>query len=111
MRAVSLAEDVPLGFNGGSWEDLTIDGYVPGPSENIKIYRNLVSPGYFDTMGIRLVAGRDVSGADTRATASVAVVNETFARRFFGNASAIGRRFTGDVGAAHGLSVSTLRTE
>ena len=94
-RAVSLAEDVPLGFNGGSWEDLSIDGYVPGPSENMKIYRNLVSPGYFDTMGIRIVEGRDVSDADTRTTASVAVVNQTFARRYFGASSPVGRRFTG----------------
>ena len=94
VRSVSLAEDVPLGFNGGSWEDLTIDGYVPGPSENMKIYRNYVSPGYFDTMGIRLVAGRDVSSADTRDTARVAIVNETFVRRYFGTADPIGRRFT-----------------
>ena len=95
VRAASLAEDVPLGFNGGSWEDLSIDGYVPGPSENMKIYRNLVSPGYFETMGIRLVTGRGVSDADTRATAPVAVVNQTFASRFFGDGNAIGRRFTG----------------
>jgi predicted permease len=94
-RAVSLAEDVPLGFNGGSWEDLAIDGYVPGPGENMKIYRNLVSPGYFDTMGIPIVEGRDVSDADTRTTASVAVVNQTFARRYFGTSSPVGRRFTG----------------
>jgi predicted permease len=94
VRSVSLAEDVPLGFNGGSWEDLSIDGYVPGPSENMKIYRNYVSPAYFETMGLRLVAGRDVSNADTRETARVAIVNETFARRYFGAANAIGRRFT-----------------
>src|SRR5439155_25754573 len=59
VSSVSLAEDVPLGFSGGSWEDLTIDGYMPAandPSassgssrassrdENMKSYRNLVSP-------------------------------------------------------------------
>jgi predicted permease len=94
VKRVGLAEDVPLGFNGGSWEDLSIDGYVPGPSENMKIYRNLVAPGYFDLMGIHLVEGRDLSDRDTRETALVAVINETFARRYFVGASAVGRRFT-----------------
>ena len=95
VRAVSLAEDVPLGFNGGSWEDLAIDGYVPGASESMKIYRNLVAPEYFSTMGIRLLEGRDLSDGDTRTTARVAVVNETFARRYFASGSPIGRRFRG----------------
>jgi hypothetical protein len=95
VRQVALSEDVPLGFNGGAWEDLTIDGYVPRPSESMKIYRNLVGPGYFDLMGIRLMAGRDFTDLDTRETAFVAIVNQTFARRYFGSAVAVGRRFTG----------------
>jgi predicted permease len=95
VQSVAIAEDVPLGFNGGSWEELRIDGYVPGPSENMRIYRNLVSPGYLDTMRIRLAAGRDISDADTRDMPWVAIVNETFARRYFGGANPIGRRFTG----------------
>ena len=49
----------------------------------------------FPRVRIRILEGRDVSDADTRATAPVAVVNETFARRYFGTASAVGRRFTG----------------
>jgi predicted permease len=91
---VSIAEDVPLGFDGGAWEDLAIDGYVPRATENMKIYRNLVAPGYFDLMGIRLIDGRDFTDRDTRDTARVAIVNETFAARYFGRGSAIGRRFT-----------------
>jgi predicted permease len=91
---VTLAEDVPLGFDGGSWEDLAIDGYMPQASENMKIYRNLVAPGYFDLMGIRLVDGRDFTDRDTREAPFVAVVNETFARRYFNGGSVVGRRFT-----------------
>ena len=52
--------------------------------------------------GSRLVAGRDVSDADTRETARVAIVNETFARRYFGTANPIGRRFTGVGTSDHG---------
>jgi predicted permease len=95
VRRVSVAEDVPLGFNGGSWEELAIDGYVPGPSENMRVYRNLVSPGYFESMGIRLASGRDISDRDTVDTARVAIVNETFVRRYLGGGDAIGRRITG----------------
>ena len=40
-----------------SWEDLRIEGYVAGPSENMKIYRSLVAPGYFDLMRIPLAEG------------------------------------------------------
>jgi predicted permease len=94
VREVALSEDVPLGLNGGSWEDLDIDGYVPGASESMKIYRNLVGPGYFGLMRIRFVSGRDFTDQDTRDTPIVAIVNETFARRYFAGSAAIGRRFT-----------------
>ena len=50
IKAVSYADYIPLGFADGSWEDLKIDGYVPGVSENMKIYRTVVAPGYFDVM-------------------------------------------------------------
>src|SRR5262249_53920672 len=57
VTAVSYADYVPLGFGGGSWEDLQVEGYVPGQSENMKIHRNLVAPGYFGLMGIPLLEG------------------------------------------------------
>ena len=50
VTAVTFADTIPLGFAGASWEDLQIAGYVPNPSENMKIYRNLVAPGYFDLL-------------------------------------------------------------
>jgi len=90
--AVSVSEDVPLGFNGGSWEDVQVDGYVPAVSEDMKIYRNLVEPGYFHLMRIPLVAGRDFTRQDDDQSAAVAVVNQEFERRFFEGRSAVGRR-------------------
>jgi putative ABC transport system permease protein len=53
-----------------------------------------VDPRYFDTLGIRLLTGRQFSTADRLGAPPVAVVNATFAKRFFGNASAIGRHVT-----------------
>jgi hypothetical protein len=82
VRAVSYAEDVPLGFDGGSWEDLQVDGYVPQRGENMKVYRNPVAPGYFDLMRIPLVDGRDFTEFDDGRSLPVAIINETFVRRF-----------------------------
>src|SRR5205807_2980972 len=58
VTAVAYADSVPLGFGGDSWEDLTIEGYVPGRDENMKIYRNVVAPGFFDLMRVPVLEGR-----------------------------------------------------
>ena len=55
---------------------------------------NFVGGGFFQTLGVPMLAGRDVDDRDTPASTPVAVVNETFAARFGGSAGAIGRRFT-----------------
>jgi predicted permease len=94
VAAVSMSEDVPLGFYGGQWEDLKIDGYAAAPNENMKIYRNLVSPDYFALMRIPLLAGRDFTSQDERGAPMVAIVNDEFARRYYGGRPAVGRRFT-----------------
>jgi predicted permease len=54
-----------------------------------------VSPGYFDTMGIPVVRGRGFSENDTPASTRVAIVNQTFVRRFLGGADPIGQTFRG----------------
>jgi ABC-type antimicrobial peptide transport system permease subunit len=55
-----------------------------------------VYPGYFDALGVPLLSGRDLSASDDRPeAATVAVINETMARRFFGSAAnAVGRTFS-----------------
>ena len=53
----------------------------------------LISPGYLQTAGTRLMAGRDFTWQDDKNSPAVAIVNETFARKLFGNQSAIGQRF------------------
>jgi predicted permease len=56
-------------------------------------YRFTISPGYFEAAGTRLLRGRDVSWRDTTNTPYVAIVNETFARKMWGDTPAIGQRF------------------
>lgn len=95
VTGVSYDDSVPLGFHGGNWETLEVEGYVPGPNENMKIYRDLVSPGYFDSMKIALVEGRDFDWHDDPTTERVMIVNQEFARRFLPNRNPIGHRVHG----------------
>jgi predicted permease len=57
---------------------------------------NAVSPGWFDTYGIRLIVGRDVSTADRVGAPKIAVVNRAFAKRFFPGDNPLGRHFSTD---------------
>ena len=95
VTAVSYDDSVPLGFSGGNWETLEVEGYGPGPNENMKIYRDLVSPGFFDSMKIPLLDGRDFDLRDDATSEKVMIVNQEFVRRFFANRSVIGRRVHG----------------
>jgi predicted permease len=54
----------------------------------------MASPGFFEVMGIPLLAGRDLADSDTATAPLVAVVNQAFARKIFGTANVLGRRFT-----------------
>jgi predicted permease len=95
VTAVSYDDSMPLGFSGGNWETLEIEGYVPGPNENMKIYRDLISPGYFEAMKIPLVDGRDFDLRDDATKQKVMIVNQQFVRRFLANRSVIGRKVHG----------------
>lgn len=95
VRAVGYAEHVPLGLKGGSWEDLAIEGYEPRLEESMRIYRNFVDEAYFDVMGIARIDGRSFQFDDDAASDPVAIVNETFAKRYFEGGSALGRRIQG----------------
>jgi predicted permease len=95
VTAVSYDDSVPLGFHGGNWENLEVEGYVPAPNENMKIYRDLISPGYFDSMKIPLIEGRDFDWHDDSKSPLVMIVNQEFARRFLPNHSVIGHKVHG----------------
>ena len=58
------------------------------------VFGNLVSPGWFEAIGMPVVTGRDISTRDRPGAPGVAIVNETFARRFLGGASPVGRTLT-----------------
>jgi hypothetical protein len=94
---VTYADFVPLGFDSGPWEELEIEGYEKGRAENMQLYRNVVAPGYFKVVGIPLLDGRDFTEQDdlSKTATPVMIVNETFARRYFGGGYPIGRKVHG----------------
>jgi hypothetical protein len=90
-------------LEGNEWDSsMSVEGYEPKPGENMNPFCNAVSPGYFKTMQIPLVAGRDFDDRDARyvdanpirtrcRSFKVAIVNESYAKKYFGDRSPIGR--------------------
>jgi predicted permease len=81
-------------FNQGGWTDLVLFQGIPRTQGNgHAVFFNITGKGFFSAMGIQLVEGRLFDAQDTQSSNKVAVINETMARRFFPNGSAIGHRF------------------
>ncbi len=77
---------------------IRIEGQAPEDRERRSARRNLVSPGYFSTLGIPLVAGREFRSSDDAQAPKVAIVNETLARKYFPGRSPLGARLAPGVG-------------
>ena len=93
VRDVSATTYAPL--SGGQWgHDIRIQGKPePGPKGDVSADWTRITPGFFDTIGARMLAGRTINEDDNGNTQHVAVVNEAFAKKFFGNQNPIGRQF------------------
>jgi predicted permease len=75
-------------------EDRGRFAFIGDKSDAAMVRYNPVSPKYFETVGMRLMAGRSLDVSDRLGAPLVAVVNESMARRYFGNDRAVGRTFT-----------------
>jgi putative ABC transport system permease protein len=86
----SVAETLVVPMSHMGWDD-NID--IPDGPQRQDVTFNRVSAGYFRTMQTPLLAGRDFNQADTPESPQVAIVNESFARKYFGGANPLGRIF------------------
>jgi len=92
VRGVSLAAE-PIMTDSVSSRTVQVQGYQTKPDENMNPWTNEVAPDYFRTMGIPLVLGREFTERDGPDAPMVGIVNETFAKYYFGSENPIGRRF------------------
>jgi predicted permease len=91
VRAAGVADFAPLGMHTGN--TIYVEGYQPRADEpRSDPGVGLVSPDYFATMGIPVIFGREFSARDSAAAPKVAIVNQTFARHYFGNQNPLGKR-------------------
>lgn len=82
---------VPL-LAGNNWgTDVNVQGFANGPDIDNNARYNEVSSGYFTTMGIPLLTGRDFTPADLKGSARVAIVNEAFAKKFNMGTDVVGK--------------------
>lgn len=89
VRSAALCLVPPLTFD--EWDSsVAVQGYSAKPGEDMNPYVNYVSPAFFQTLGIPMFAGRDFTERDILGGPKVAVVNEKFARHYFGNRNPIG---------------------
>jgi putative ABC transport system permease protein len=91
VQTATIAYDHPLQSN---WLDsFQIEGRVPSP-QNQSMSANFipVGPNYFDTVSVRLVAGRKFTTLDDQDHPGVAIVNESFVKHYFRDETALGRR-------------------
>jgi predicted permease len=91
VRSVAATDDPDLAGDDETG-DVSIAGYKEGGGEDMQVEQPWVTPAYFTTMQVPLLAGRVFHDDDTPGKPNVAVVNASFARHYFGNPqSAIGR--------------------
>ena len=92
IEAAALVDNIPLSLNYNS-STIYLEGQPPTPSSQLPLaIPSSVSPDYFRTMGISL-RGRDFTDREEKVEHRVAIVNETFAKKFFTGQDPVGKRF------------------
>lgn len=92
VKAASLASSTPYGANAISFS-FVVPGYTPKGNQDEIADFNFVSPDYFATLGQPLLRGRDFADSDKQGRPRVAIVNESFASRYFRGVDPVGRKF------------------
>jgi predicted permease len=91
-KSVGLSSDVPLDGNTSATM-VPIEGLVP-PDDDIRVYTHSVSPNFFATMGIPLLAGRDFTVHDNNQAPRAVIISESMARRLWPGQDPTGKRIS-----------------
>jgi predicted permease len=98
LAVAPVLSDALIGFG------FDADGYTPAAGERPNGVANAVAPGYFATVGTPLVRGRDFSESDTSSSRRVAIVSESFVRKYYPQSDPLGHTLTFDYGRPPRLS-------
>ncbi|HEY6252866.1 MAG TPA: ABC transporter permease [Candidatus Angelobacter sp.] len=91
VRSATLSSFAPI--SGREYGiNLRVEGYSARPGEEMKAFLTTVRPGYFNTMGIELLQGRDFTFQDSPTSPRVAIINRSLARHYFGEQDPTGKR-------------------
>jgi predicted permease len=104
----AAASLVPLLANSNWGNGVTVQGFPSGPDTDTDSMYNEVSPGFFGTVGMRLLAGRDFTRGDIEGGPKVAIVNEAFARKFRITGNVVGTRMSSQSGTEAKLDIEIV---
>lgn len=91
VQSVSLVNEMPVTFMGGSRSSIEIEGYQPGAGEDMQIAAVLAGPRYFTNMRVPFVRGRDFEDRDREGAPCVGIVNEAFGEKYFRGSNSLGK--------------------
>ena len=107
VRNVSMATYAPMSGTSRT-SSIEITGYTKQPDEDLVVQDILAGPKYAETLGMPLLRGREIEVRDTVAAPRIAVVNSTFAERYFKDQNPIGRTFTFDDDTDGGATIEIV---
>lgn len=114
VEAVAIGQRLPLTALDSSDRGVQVAGYTPAAGEELTTFYASIGPGYFGTIGLPLVEGRDVTDRDDASAPPVVIINETMARRYWSGRPAlggrvrIGERWAEVIGIAHDAKYTSL---
>jgi predicted permease len=107
VTSAALAR-VPI-LAGDEWDStMGVEGHQAKDGEDMQAFMNSLTPGYFETMRIPFLEGRDFTRLDFKEQATVAIVNRRFAEHFFKGQSAIGKRIGFGLGPTAKLNIEIV---
>ena len=92
VRSAAFSMNGPLA-NSARTSSMTVEGHQSAPNETLLTNEEVVTAGYFETVGLRIVDGRGFTAEDRNPALNRTVINQTMARRFFAGQSAVGKRW------------------
>ncbi len=106
----SVTSDLVGVLGGSSWgNSVSVEGFVWEPGVDANSRYNAVGPGFFSTLGMPLLAGREFTEADASGSPEVAIVNEAFTRKFnLNGAQAVGRYMSNNGNNADELDIQII---